>query len=319
LKNIVGWTSEFDLFICELTLLELRRLIAASIPFWKLRGPETTLDDIVSLVTGARTRILNWFDFRYITDESAVGEDHRGYDPYIVSDPPMANGDEYRYNLRIVDDSTLNRVAVRELVKITRPVGETCTITYLGFLDLFKTTGDKSQWTDDAGTVAVVTEGTFKLADTGVADESSFVSTTFSASFSGYTATWKLRGLESYGIQFYRTSPDDFFGVRLTVSTNSWVVFSTVAGVETPIDFGTFPIPVVTLVSSVYNAIRVELIPDIVGTRIRFYLDAELISNTFSEDHDLGTMGLFKELNGTVELDELEMFFNPLQSETIPA
>lgn len=66
LKNIVGWTSEYDSFIELLSDEELRRLISISARLWKERGPEDVLIDVLYFATAARSRYWNWFDFRWV-------------------------------------------------------------------------------------------------------------------------------------------------------------------------------------------------------------------------------------------------------------
>src|SRR6185503_3223185 len=135
LKNIVGWTKALEGITDALDSATLRRLIATSVPFWDQRGVEEGLEGILRLTTTARCYILNWFDLRIILDETALGED-----PWLLSvpgegDPP----DESTFNVRIVDDGTLNRALVRDLCRLARPSGERILITYLGFLDQFET------------------------------------------------------------------------------------------------------------------------------------------------------------------------------------
>lgn len=87
LKNIVGWTKELDYITDRLDSLALRRLIAASGLIWKKKGPEDTLIDVLRIATGARARIWNWFDFRWVIDETGLGEEHEGTDPWIIDLP----------------------------------------------------------------------------------------------------------------------------------------------------------------------------------------------------------------------------------------
>lgn len=89
LKAIVGWTdAPLQRKVTEAISDEsLRRLIAVSGRLWKQRGPEDTIIDILSLLTVARCRIWNWFDFRWILDETELGEEHQGRDAWLVHLP----------------------------------------------------------------------------------------------------------------------------------------------------------------------------------------------------------------------------------------
>jgi len=170
LKNIVGWTSELESITDLLDSPTLRKLIGASVPLWKKRGTEDALIDVLLLVTGARDRIWNWFDFKFVLDETGMGESHQGRDPYIIELPGPPNVSEYRSNLRIVDDGNLNRTLVEELTKLMRPVGERIEVSYITLLDLFTATGDNTQWSAAATPASVpfvVEDGVAKADDTG--------------------------------------------------------------------------------------------------------------------------------------------------------
>lgn len=165
---IVGWTSQLSYVTRELTTDELRRLIQVSAKLWKTRGPETTLVDVLTLVTTARCRVINWFGFRWVLGEEYISEEHDGLDPWVISLPGGDAMAEYVSNLRIVDDGTLNRNLVERLVELMRAMGETWEITYLGFLDLFTFEGDTTLWDlTDAPTLPQVVDGTLELFDEG--------------------------------------------------------------------------------------------------------------------------------------------------------
>ncbi|KKN12117.1 hypothetical protein LCGC14_1019610, partial [marine sediment metagenome] len=86
LKNIVGWTNEpiTRRVTDSLTPAALRRLIAASVPLWRQRGPEDAIVDFLELLEGERTRVWNWFDLRWILDEASLDETHQGRDPFLL-------------------------------------------------------------------------------------------------------------------------------------------------------------------------------------------------------------------------------------------
>lgn len=319
LKRIVGWTPDLDNITDALDALTLRRLIAASVPFWKRRGPEDAIEDILRLVTTARLRTFNWFDLRIVMDETALGEDWNGYDPWMVD---VAG--ETEYNIRIVDDGTLNRQLVRDLARLTRPVGETAVISYIGFLDQFKTDNDNSQWTDEpdplglggGATVSAVAGGAMTLNNGGIHEET-YVSLPGSDSWSNYTVTWRIRGT-SYRCLFYRTGNGDFY--EAIVRPNGIVSLQkAVAGAVSVLDtFDLTTLPTLPL-SDVYNAIRVEALPEAGQTRIKVYFEALQIMSHLDPSHSQGAIGIGHAdfANDFVALDEVELFFNPLESDTI--
>lgn len=90
LKWPVGWTNEvlFAKVTDAISDDALRRLISISGRLWNTRGPEDALIDILSVLSGgSRLRVWNWFDFRWVLDETELGEEHQGRDAWIVDLP----------------------------------------------------------------------------------------------------------------------------------------------------------------------------------------------------------------------------------------
>lgn len=178
LKWIVGWTSELESITYGLSYDELRRLIAISGRLWKLRGTEDTIIDVLKFATGARCRYWNWFDYRWIVDETIMSEEHDGHDPWMTALPdPASAGAEYESTLRIVDNGTLNKDLVVNLMKLMRAAGERWEIFYLGFLDQFIIDGDTAQWqapTPTASNVFQVSGGVMRLGVTATGGESTY-------------------------------------------------------------------------------------------------------------------------------------------------
>lgn len=329
LKRIVGWTTELDVITDPLDALTLRRLIAASVPFWKRRGPEDAMVSILRLVTGARVRVWNWFDYRIILDETAFGEDWNGFDPWMISLPGPPNLDEYRSNVRIVDDGTLDHDAVVNLVKLCRPAGERVEISYIGFMDLFTVNDDNSQWDNEpdpfaqggSASQSIVDGGTFVVSASGASDSAeAFVSAEGSDSWNNYTVTWRIRGAAPVCV-FYRTGNGDMYYVTVSVSSNELVLRKLVAGVPSLLAanvnmFATFG---VILDADIYQAIRAEAVPEAGQTRIRVFWESELAFDVLDASHAQGSIGTGRAVGGgtSMELDEVELFFNPLETDTI--
>jgi hypothetical protein len=170
LKNILGWTADLENITDRLDDATLRRLLENSWALWKERGPEDTIIDVLRLVTGQRVRIWNWFDFRWVLDETGMGEEHQGRDPWLIELPGPPASSEYHFNVRIVDNGLLDRVLVKDLLSLMRPNGERIELTYIDFLDMFDLIGDDSQWDIPAG-VLDVSGGTAKLSDDTIAEQ----------------------------------------------------------------------------------------------------------------------------------------------------
>jgi len=322
-KNIVGWTSELDHITDQLDSETLRRLIIASVPFWKKRGPENSIIDLLKLVTGARVRIWNWFDFRIVMDGTALTEDREGYDPHMINLPGPPNYDENRYNIRIVDDGTLDHALVRELAKLTRPVNERVVISYLGFLDLFTTEGDNSQWEDGTNSISTVSGGVLTLNDPA-GDTETHVGLDAAPDWTNYTATWKIRSdTKSMHCYFYRTGENDYY--LISVFLNDHPTFpnvirlsKSVAGIDTVLASVNMLSTYTTEIQpDTYYAIRVEIIPESTYNVIRVYFDTLQVIDTNDSSHSSGSLGVGQTTGTQIELSEVEMFFNPMENDTV--
>ncbi len=315
LKWIVGWTSELDYITDDLDFATLRRLIAASVPFWKIRGNEVALTEILRLTTAARVRIWTWFDLRFIVGEIGMGEEHQGYDPWMLSLPGPPNYDENRMNVRIVDDGTLNRRLVRNLVKLTRPSGERIMISYLGFLDQFTTDDDYSQWSLSVGSaVPTVANGVMTVGLTA----SVFVSVNGADSWRNYVFSLRFRSTEA-AIEAYRTGDGDNYVFLVDCVSNTIQVAVFLAGVPTLLaSVNTLTLYGWLLDPSLFYTLRVSIVPEGASNRIVVWLDGNFIASVLDATHSEGSIavvGLYS--TGPIEVDEVEMFFNPLQEDVI--
>lgn len=312
LKWIVGWTSELDNITDDLDAATLRRLVASSVPFWKRRGTEDAMIDILRLTTGARLRVWNWFDLRWVLGETAVGESWRGYDPWMLSLPGPLNYDEHRSNVRIVDDGTLNRRLVRNLVRLTRPGGERITISYIGFLDQFIVADDDSQWSHNEVGTTVVAGGTMTLSN----GEDAVSIAPGADDWLNYTWTGRVRG--NGEIQFYRTASTDYYFVTIDIVANTLSLGYYLAGAPTVL--GTVDILAVfgaELKADLFYAIRMEVLPDAGQTRIRVYWDANKAFEVVDPTHAQGSVGFASLPGGDFEVADVEVFFNPLEEDII--
>lgn len=181
LKDILGWTREYDGITLELSPQQLRRLLFNSISIWKTRGTEDALVNIITFVTKARARINNWFYHRWIVDETGLSHDGDDLDPWTSDETDVRT-----YNLRIVDDGTLNRKLIRNFAALMRPSGERVDITYLNFSDYFDD-DDNSQW--------ITYSWPEELIDLTLHDQPAYFDIIPQPMRSGY---WKMTGRNNY-------------------------------------------------------------------------------------------------------------------------
>lgn len=338
LKRIVGWTHDLDNITDDLEPATLRRLIAASVRFWKLRGPEETISNILALTTAARVYVLNWFDLRFILDQTLLGEEHMGTDPWVLSTPGEGDPDSQTYNIRIVDDGSLDHVLVRNLAKLTRPSGERVQINYLGFLDRFESDGDETQWAFQTNGVFArqVQFGTLRIntiSTLSVQTQRALVTAANNQDWTRQVISWTfLTSMMNFQLLFYvvgdTTNPaavQDYYYVsvnteRHNTDPNKIRLIKRVAGVDTTL------VTVDTVAAfgepfrrDVPYTIRVVVTPIVEGSTTNSIVvlwDGEPIINYFSDaTFTQGSIGfnVVSVFNATsyFALNELEMFFLP--------
>jgi hypothetical protein len=240
LKRIVGWTQDLDNITNALDLATLRKLIAASVPLWKTRGPEDAMIRVLTLATGARARAWNWFDFRWLVGERGFEEARNGLDPWLLVAPGLPNNEEYLSNVRIVDNGALNRTLVVNLVKLMRAIGERIEISYIDFLDTFTVEADVSQWDVGAGDQMTVTGGAGHLENS--TQRQVTIVGADSASAWGDLIAYVRVGAQSlasgatFGLVFCYQDEDNYYAFKLDTVDESLTFSQVVAGVETVLD-----------------------------------------------------------------------------------
>ncbi len=315
LKNIVGWTNEpiTRRVTDSLTPAALRRLIAASVPLWRQRGPEDAIVDFLELLEGERTRVWNWFDLRWILDEASLDETHQGRDPFLL-DLPQDGDDPQRFNIRIVDPGTLDREQVRNVVKLMRPVGERVDISYITFLDQFTTPGDNFQWDAIDGALPLVEDGLAKFIapdNEGLA----MANVAGASAWKNYVAFWRfkiLTGGEFFAL-FYTLSTADTYTIEFRVAANEIELAKEVGGGGSVIETFDFSLQG-TLVEDKFYGLRVHIEAEGASNRIQVYVDGELIINVLDADLTAGSVGMG---GSETVVDEVEVFLTPLETDEV--
>lgn len=401
LKAIVGWTNEPQLKKVTDAISDdaLRRLIAVSGRLWRTRGPEDTIVNVLRILTVARLRIWNWFDFRWVLDETGLGEEHDGRDPWLIDLPgsveqtvtvdqsvpanratgdensatmpsgvagatksgdvfilqsgpqngyeaevlgvvgnvvnfvqgvtntitgPFANADwiivdrqyqpddEYRSNLRIVDNGSLDRTLVRRILAVMRASGERWDITYLSFLDQFSVEGDDLQWEPIGGENLLVEDGLLRLIDS-TASEATFAIVPEAATWTEYVIGVRMRGTSDvagarFGFQFYREDASNYYAVLVDTFDQEIRLRSVVAGV--PSDLVTVDLSAIgfPIIPNVFYLLRATIVDEGATNRIQLHIDGFELINTTNPDHAQGTIGLLHDVDASFEIDEVEMF-----------
>jgi len=297
-------------------------LIAASVPLWKTRGPEDAMINILRLMTNARLRIWNWFDFRWVTDETETGEEHQGRDPWIIDFPTLSTAQERWSNLRIVDNGTLNRTLAENLVKMMRATGERVEISYIDFLDLFTTDGDTSQWDQiDGSTPMFVSDCRLNLMASAQAQEV-VVNIANALDWTNYVVYCRIRdtlGASATFIKFYWTNANNHYYVGIDLTSQLISLYRVTGGSGALLaTWYASTLPMV-LYPNTYYGIRIHVGPSGASTRIRVYIDNILIIDYThtSAPHTKGAIGVKHLPGSTVQVDEVELFQLPLDETLI--
>jgi len=99
LKVNVGITDELDYLWGTLSTNEKRRMIRSFVAFLLLRSTNIGVIQMIETMTGRKTQIKDYFDYRWILSgdedsemETAIGREERGYDPWLLSEDTMPVG-----------------------------------------------------------------------------------------------------------------------------------------------------------------------------------------------------------------------------------
>ncbi len=327
LKSIVGWTPAYDYITDELTSDQLRYLISSSIALWKSRGSEDSMIDLLTLVTDSRMRIWNWFDYRWILDETVIGEEHDGFDAWMISIPASSGKGEYWSNLRIVDNGDLNKKLVRDIVGMMRAVNERFEIIYLSFLDTFEVDDDSTQWYDtyeDAatGSPMSVANGEATLGN-NAAVEKAIVDDTNAQGWDNYVCYWRAKISQIGGsagtgtLLFYVTDLANSFSILIDVPNNRFGLGHIISGTPTYSWYATLP---GGFVADIYYGFRIVIAP-IVSTgqlNVTLYVDnVEMISETITATYVAGSVGFGHSVSQTITVSEIEVARLPIDSDLI--
>jgi hypothetical protein len=316
LKNIVGWTPDLEYITDELDYDTLRRLIATSVTLWRRRGREETTLNVLTLVAASRGVIWNWFDYRWIIDETEFSEQHQGRDSWMI-DNGEGSG-EYESTLRIVDDGSLNRTLVENIAKFMRAVGERIEIAYIDFMDRFLITDDTSQWEALQGTTLTVSDGNANL--NVLAEHQIAIASVDSASeWTKYVTCWRIQGAGAaeFGAVFYVQDANNYYAFQFNVDqTYDYILYRVSSGTPVTITQGNLAYE---FYEDIWYGLRIHVEPITSGNNIKVYIDGSLEINEDDTPSSIskGTIGFFAKNGSTVKLSECELFQLPLETSLI--
>lgn len=84
LRKLVGFGDDLIDVVAEASEIELRRIIAGAVNFWRQRWLDSGVVAAIRLVTGNRYKVRDYFDFRFIVGETMIMEDLENTDPNMI-------------------------------------------------------------------------------------------------------------------------------------------------------------------------------------------------------------------------------------------
>lgn len=315
LKNIVGWTPNLENITDELDNDTLRRLIKNSVALWKERGSEDSHLNLLTLVANVKARIWNWFDLRWVLDETILDVEHQGRDPFMIQLPGPPDNDENYSNLRIVDNGDLNRDLVTAVAKLMRPCNERVLISYINFLEYFPADYDSSQWDVDTYELNVL-DGAGSLSDDTQA-ESVVINIEDSEYWKEYVASWRFKATTTggkSGVLFYASDADNGYVLEPQIGTSKLRFYTLNSGVWNY--QGDFE-HTYTFYSNVYYMITVQITPDGVNNKIIVRVDGTELGFKTDGTFDKGKIGLIHEVSATATIADVELYQMPMETDLI--
>lgn len=316
LRLTLGWTRDIRHLTDPLDTATLRRLLSESIALWRMRGSEEAYGTTIKLVFQAASRVWNWFDRRWVLDESVLSEQHQGRDPHLFSEPGSGDAEEFFSNLRIVDDGsgTIDRDLATAFVKLMRPVGERVLITWISFLELFD--GDDGAWSVDGAGDLAVSGGAATLSD--AAPESAYVTSSEAFATAGHVGYLRLRGRAggapgAFGGVLWRQQNGDSYLVRFDVVANTLKLQKTVGGVVTDLASYSFAADGEMLFLDTWYGLRWDAQPVGATSEIRVYINNVARISVTDATFTSGSIGFWHD-GDIVDCDEVEIM--PVPTDT---
>lgn len=271
LKDIVGFDSDYDYLTDRLSTNDLRKLIKLAVPFWKERFSELGIINAIRLLTGRNAVLYNWFHWRAILGEVFLAEEQQGYDFWVIGGL-ITYFDEYYSQVRMMDDGTLDKQLVLDLVSLQRVSSERIEVALVDFLDQFDL--DRSKWETLTGTPASITVDKDFLIPAGT-DEKALMA---SSSFDNYVLmhTFKLGTGSGLLARFYvgPWSPPTMYEVE--VRKNDVLLRRWTAGVDVVVSNPTLSF---SLFEGLWYKLRVSCVDEGSNNRIKIYIDGNQVIN----------------------------------------
>lgn len=217
--------------------------------------------------------------------------------------------DEFRTDIRIVDDGSIDRVLLKRILNLMRPISERLNIIYITFFTDF--TEGKINFDTLAGGSSVV-DNQLKLTPNTL-EQYNGVSSDFEKIL--LQLKLKITVAGTIDIRFSIQDSNNYYLLRIITSTKLFQVFKVVATVESSISSTNFQ----NIFLDVFYFITIVSFYDSLSgnTKIKCYLDRNLMIDVTDTTFNNGGFAIETDNTSEVTIDEIELFKHPLTIETI--
>ncbi len=239
-----------------------------------------------------------------------------------VVDEEYAPDDDRRSNLRIMDLGTLDRDIVKRVLRMMRSCGERFDINYLHLLDLFNVVGDFLQWAPPTGADLDVSDGMLRLVNTTQGEVTHCIVTN-SEAWVDYVVSARLRGTsvtssDTFGLIFYRAATGThYYYLAVETNTPALLLYKAVAGTPTLIQSVDLFALNITLLPNIFYAYRVAIVAEGASNRIQVFFDGAELMSELDNALVAGSVGFFHDADAAIEIDEVEVFALPADTDTL--
>lgn len=261
-----------------------------------------------------QTRVSQFDGVNFVTSVDLMGQSappSTSLNDYRVGVDP----DEFVSDIRIVDDGTLDRDLVENVVRLLRPSSERYFIRYLDFQDTFRET---LRWTVESGSAATDLENGLVTLGDGGSESAIATDETGDSAWTEYQAAAQFAlGAGSWGeLRFYYADASNYYAVRLDQATGAITLRKVVAGAPSTVA-GPFYLTPAVLHADLNYFVRVATTDTGAGHQIQVYVDENLLATVVDADHSAGKLALAVSTGGEMVARFAELFQFPLESTRI--
>lgn len=221
------------------------------------------------------------------------------------------NLDEFYSDIRIVDEGDLDRILVKRILNLMRPTSERLRIAYIRFFEDFSF-GKGSLRSEVIGSSIDQLNSELVLPANAV----EVCDSAGAATFQKYTlqARLKIELGNKATVRFLVQDSLNYYELVMRSDTQTFELFKVVAGVPTSLGA-----PVgAAIYNETYYVISVIVDLSMLGQSfIRCYQDRNTVIEQLDSTYTVGTWGVGSGAGSEVRVSEIEMFLNPLETDTI--